>query len=62
MTGQPDAMTIYIPVSVLCIIPIPILRWILVGAGAGVSGWFLYVLKPFLSGLLGRQPNYPATG
>lgn len=36
-----DSMSIYIPISVLCIIPIPILRWILVGLGAGSSGWFL---------------------
>jgi len=35
------AMTIWIPVSLLCIIPIPILRWTLVGIAFGLSGIFL---------------------
>jgi hypothetical protein len=34
-------MAVWIPVSVLCIVPIPIVRWVLVGAACGVSGWFL---------------------
>ncbi|KAG0059464.1 hypothetical protein BGZ89_000386 [Linnemannia elongata] len=35
------AMTIWIPVSVLSVIPIELARWILLGIGAGVSGVFL---------------------
>lgn len=40
-----DAMFTYIPITLLCMIPIPILRWILVGLGAGSSGFFLCVLR-----------------
>ncbi|KZS88030.1 Yip1-domain-containing protein, partial [Sistotremastrum niveocremeum HHB9708] len=32
---------VWIPVSILCVIPVPIVRWVLVGAGFGVSGYFL---------------------
>jgi hypothetical protein len=35
------AMSIYIPISLLCLIPVGILRWVLVGAGATSSGYFL---------------------
>ncbi|KAF8327595.1 Yip1-domain-containing protein [Cantharellus anzutake] len=34
-------MTAWIPVSVLCIIPVPVLRWTLVGIAFGLSGTFL---------------------
>lgn len=36
-------MFTYIPITLLCMIPIPILRWILVGLGAVSSGYFLSV-------------------
>jgi protein YIPF1/2 len=29
-------------VKLLCIIPVPVLRWILVGAGFGLSGFFIF--------------------
>ncbi|EIN14550.1 Yip1-domain-containing protein [Punctularia strigosozonata HHB-11173 SS5] len=32
---------IWIPVSILCVIPVPILRWVLVGVAFGLSGYFL---------------------
>jgi hypothetical protein len=35
------AMTIYIPVSLLCLAPLDIARWILVGAAGLLSGYFL---------------------
>ncbi|KAF9453357.1 Yip1-domain-containing protein [Macrolepiota fuliginosa MF-IS2] len=35
------AQFVWIPVSVLCVIPVPILRWVLVGIAFGLSGWFL---------------------
>ncbi|KAH9968147.1 hypothetical protein BC827DRAFT_474736 [Russula dissimulans] len=35
------AMFVWIPISILCIIPIPLLRWILCGAGFSLSGYFL---------------------
>ncbi|CAE6451312.1 unnamed protein product [Rhizoctonia solani] len=35
------AMAIWIPVAALCIIPIPILRWVLVGLAFGSSGWYI---------------------
>ncbi|KDQ18414.1 hypothetical protein BOTBODRAFT_171259 [Botryobasidium botryosum FD-172 SS1] len=34
-------MTVWIPVSLLCIAPIPMLRWSLVGAASLLSGFFL---------------------
>ncbi|KIJ28533.1 hypothetical protein M422DRAFT_214747 [Sphaerobolus stellatus SS14] len=34
-------MFVWIPVSVLCVIPVPIVRWVLVGAAFGLSGYFL---------------------
>lgn len=40
------AMTIFVPVSLLCLIPIGILRWVLVGLGALSSGFFLCVEPP----------------
>lgn len=47
-------MFTFIPVTLLSMAPIPVLRWILVGLGAGSSGWFLSVspLPPFPSPLL----------
>jgi hypothetical protein len=35
------AMSVFIPVSLLCLIPIGIVRWVLVGVGALSSGFFL---------------------
>ncbi|KAN0107751.1 Yip1 domain containing protein [Russula decolorans] len=35
------AMFVWIPVSILCIIPIALLRWILSGIGFALSGYFL---------------------
>jgi hypothetical protein len=35
------AQFVWIPVSVLCVIPVPILRLVLVGLAFGFSGWFL---------------------
>ncbi|WWC65313.1 uncharacterized protein I303_107930 [Kwoniella dejecticola CBS 10117] len=35
------AMGVYIPVSLLCLIPVGILRWVLVFGGAASSGYFL---------------------
>lgn len=32
---------VWVPISVLCVIPIPLVRWALVGIGLGLSGWFL---------------------
>jgi len=32
---------VWIPVSLLCVIPVPILRWTLVGLAFGLSGYFL---------------------
>ncbi|KAH9967503.1 hypothetical protein BC827DRAFT_1264300 [Russula dissimulans] len=35
------AMFVWIPLSILCIIPIPLLRWILCGVRFSLSGYFL---------------------
>ncbi|WVR08718.1 hypothetical protein IAU60_005776 [Kwoniella sp. DSM 27419] len=35
------AMGVYIPVSLLCLVPVGIFRWVLVAAGAASSGFFL---------------------
>ncbi|KAH8990833.1 Yip1-domain-containing protein [Lactarius akahatsu] len=35
------AMFVWIPVSILCIVPIALLRWILSGIAFGLSGYFL---------------------
>ncbi|KAI0058459.1 Yip1-domain-containing protein [Artomyces pyxidatus] len=35
------AMFVWIPVSILCIIPVPLVRWILTGVAFGLSGYFL---------------------
>lgn len=35
------AMAVYVPISLLCLIPVGILRWVLVGAGAASSGVFM---------------------
>ncbi|GAB1520227.1 hypothetical protein RhiTH_003300 [Rhizoctonia solani] len=35
------AMAVWIPTAALCIIPIPILRWVLVGLAFGSSGWYI---------------------
>jgi len=32
---------VWVPVSILCVIPVPLLRWALVGVAVGLSGWFL---------------------
>ncbi|KAF8639227.1 hypothetical protein AX17_001712 [Amanita inopinata Kibby_2008] len=32
---------VWIPVSILCVLPIPLLRWLLVGIAFGLSGYFL---------------------
>jgi len=34
-------MAVYVPISLLCLIPVGILRWVLVGAGAASSGVFM---------------------
>jgi len=39
--GLGIAQFVWIPVAVLCVIPIPILRWVLVAVAFGLSGWFL---------------------
>ncbi|CED82871.1 Uncharacterized conserved protein [Phaffia rhodozyma] len=52
------SMTVFIPISFLCIIPVPILRWILVLVGAGTSGWFLLRnVYPVLSALDSKLPR-----
>jgi len=44
------AMFVWIPVSILCVIPIPILRWVLVGVAFSLSGYFLIAnVYPILS-------------
>ncbi|KAI0311083.1 Yip1-domain-containing protein [Amylostereum chailletii] len=35
------AMFVWIPVSILCIIPVAIVRWVLTGVAFGLSGYFL---------------------
>lgn len=35
------AMSIFIPLSLLCLIPVGILRWVLIGLGGISSGYFL---------------------
>lgn len=35
------AMAVFVPVSLACLIPVGILRWVLVGLAAGSSGLFL---------------------
>lgn len=35
------AMSIFVPISLLCLIPVGILRWALVGLGALSSGFFM---------------------
>lgn len=35
------AMAVFVPVSLLCLIPYEIVRWVLVGVAAGSSGYFL---------------------
>ncbi|KAI0773906.1 Yip1-domain-containing protein [Fomes fomentarius] len=32
---------VWIPVAILCVIWVPIVRWVLVGLGFGLSGWYL---------------------
>jgi len=34
---------VWIPVAILCVIPVPIIRWVLVGAGFALSGYFLFM-------------------
>lgn len=38
------AMSVFVPIGLLCLIPVGILRWFLVGAGAVSSGFFLSVV------------------
>jgi len=33
---------IWIPISLLCVIPVPLVRWVLVAIGFGISGYFLF--------------------
>lgn len=41
---------VWIPVSILCVIPVPLLRWILVFVAFGLSGYFLVVnIYPILA-------------
>ncbi|KAG0703589.1 hypothetical protein DFH29DRAFT_981893 [Suillus ampliporus] len=35
------SLFVWVPVSILCVVPIPILRWILVGTAFCLSGYFL---------------------
>lgn len=35
------AMSVFVPVSLLCLVPVGILRWILVGSAAASSGYFM---------------------
>lgn len=35
------SLFVWVPVSILCVVPIPILRWVLVGVAFGLSGYFL---------------------
>ena len=35
------AMGVFVPVSLLCLIPVGILRWVLVCVGAASSGYFM---------------------
>ena len=35
------AMAVFIPISLLCLIPVGVLRWVLVGLGAISSGYFM---------------------
>jgi hypothetical protein len=35
------SLFIYIPISIVCIIPLPLMQWILVSFACGLSGWFL---------------------
>lgn len=35
------AMSVFVPISLLCLIPVGILRWALVMVGAGSSGFFM---------------------
>lgn len=42
------AMGIFIPISLLCLIPVGIMRWALVGLGAVSSGYFMCVPAPLL--------------
>jgi len=35
------SLFVYIPVSIVCIIPISIMQWVLIFAACGLSGWFL---------------------
>ncbi|TFY79198.1 hypothetical protein EWM64_g4817 [Hericium alpestre] len=35
------AMFVWIPVSILCVIPVPVVRWVLTGVAFAISGYFL---------------------
>lgn len=35
------SMAVFVPISLACLIPVGILRWVLVALGAGSSGFFL---------------------
>jgi len=41
---------LWVPVSILCVIPVPIVRWVLVLVAFGTSGYFLIVnIYPILA-------------
>ncbi|KZP17384.1 Yip1-domain-containing protein [Athelia psychrophila] len=52
------AMFVWIPVSILCVIPVAILRWVLVGLAFGTSGAFLVVnVYPILDSAEAKAPR-----
>lgn len=53
------AMSVFVPVSFLCLIPVGILRWILVAGAAGSSGYFLYVSLSDCQLIISVQNIYP---
>ena len=46
------------PTQLLCIIPVPIVRWVLVGIAFGLSGYFLFAnVYPVLAAVSANPPN-----
>ena len=35
------AMSVFVPISLVCLVPVGVLRWVLVGVGAASSGYFM---------------------
>jgi len=35
------SLSIYIPISIICVVPFSIMQWVLVAFAAAISGWFL---------------------